>query len=129
MTKFEKSQENYKGYESFNQSVSKIIQSKKYELKVRDNKEYEDYDIEFVVTNSYSCLGDMIAFDVQITKLKGRYRVNYVNGVEFKKNGPNTFRRLSNSMKESFRNNFKSDVVIKSSLYTVPNVYLNNITV
>ena len=129
MTKFEKSQENYKGYESFNQSVSKIIQSKTYELKVRDSKEYEDYDIEFVVTNSYSCLGDMIAFDVQITKLKGRYRVNYVNGVEFKKNGPNTFRRLSNSMKESFRNNFKSDVVIKSSLYTVPNVYLNNITV
>ena len=129
MTKFEKSQENYKGYESFNQSVSKIIQSKTYELKVRDSKEYEDYDIEFVVTNSYSCLGDMIAFDVQITKLKGRYRVNYVNGVEFKKNEPNTFRRLSNSMKESFRNNFKSDVVIKSSLYTVPNVYLNNITV
>lgn len=129
MTKFEKSQENYKGYESFNQSVSKIIQSKKYELKVRDNKDYEDYDIEFVVTNSYSCLGDMIAFDVQITKLKSRYRVSYVDGVVFKKNEPNTFRRLSNSMKESFRNNFKSDVVIKSSLYTVPSVYLNNITV
>lgn len=129
MTKFEKSQENYKGYESFNKSISGIIQSKKYELKVRDNKDYEDYDIEFVVTNSYSCLGDMIAFDVQITKLKSRYRVSYVDGVEFKKNEPNTFRRLSNSMKESFRNNFKSDVVIKSSLYTVPSVYLNNITV
>lgn len=129
MTVHEKTQQEYKKYESFGKGSLSILKSKTFEIEVRDRSEYEDYTVEFVVEDVYTFMGDMMAFDIKVKSFKNRYHSNKVEGVEFKKNNTNTFRRVTNVLKEEFGNKFKRDLMVKSTLYSISLIHLNNITV
>jgi len=127
MTKFEKEQENYQSYETFANTVIKVINTKSYNLKVRDNKDWEDYYIEFFVNNVYSLLGDTLAFDVKIKKVKSQYG-REMDGKKFKSDA-NLFRRVTNTLKEEFPKQFKDDVLVKTALWSIKSVHINNVIV
>lgn len=127
MTKFEKEQENYKTYESFADTSLKVIKTKSYKIKVRDNKDWEDYVVEFSVDNVYSLLGDMLVFDIKIDKVVPQYS-NAMDGKKFKSD-TNTFRRVTNSLKEEFPRRFKDDVLVKTALWGIKGVHINNVIV
>lgn len=129
MTVHEKTQQEYKKYESFGKGSLPILKSKTFEIEVKDRSEYEDYTVEFVVEDVYTFMGDMMAFDIKVKSFKNRYHINKVDAVEFKKNNTNTFRRVTNVLKEEFGNKFKRDLMVKSTLYSISIVHLNNITV
>ena len=128
MTVFEKQQLDYKKHEEFGGKAINILKSKSYSLTVRDSVDYEDFSVEFVITDVYTSMGDMMAFDIKINKMDGEYQRNKLSVKEFKKTNSNQYRRVVNSLRESFYR-IKSDVVVKSVLYNVNVAHLNNVNI
>lgn len=128
MTVFEKQQLDYKKHEEFGDKAINILKSKTYTLTVRDSVDYEDFSVEFVITDAYTSMGDMMAFDIKITKMSGEYQRNELSPKEFKKTNSNQYRRVVNSLRESFHR-IKSDVVVKTTLYNVRIAHLNNVNI
>lgn len=129
MTKHEQSQENYKGYEDFANKAFSVLKGKTYTITVRDRKEYEDYDVEFSLENVYSFFGEMIAFDIKVSTMKGQYGVNARKAKYIKENNPNLFRRVTNAVKEDFSVRFKKDLTAKAALWSIGELHINNVTV
>lgn len=129
MTKFEQQQQNFKNIRKMGESILPILKTKSYKMDVRDDKEWEDYVLEFTVDNLYTSNGVMVAFDIKLSRMIRKFsnRERVIDISEFKTNEKNTFNRISNKMTEQFNMVMSSDVMFKTVFHNTKLLHLNKI--
>lgn len=129
MTKFEQQQQNFKNIRKMGESILPILKTKSYKMDVRDDKEWEDYVLEFTVDNLYTSNGVMVAFDIKLSKMIRKFSncERVINISEFKTNEKNTFNRISGKMTERFNTVMSNDVMFKTVFHNTNLLHLNKI--
>lgn len=129
MTKFEQQQQNFKNIRKMGEAILPILKTKSYKMDVRDDKEWEDYVLEFTVDNLYTSNGVMVAFDIKLSKMIRKFsnRERVIDISEFKSNEKNTFNRISSKMTERFNTVMSNDVMFKTVFHNTELLHLNKI--
>ena len=129
MTKFEQQQQNFKNIRKMGEAILPILKTKSYKMDVRDDKEWEDYVLEFTVDNLYTSNGVMAAFDIKLSKMIRKFsnRERVIDISEFKSNEKNTFNRISSKMTERFNTVMSNDVMFKTVFHNTELLHLNKI--
>jgi hypothetical protein len=127
MTQFEKEQLQYKDIAKAGELSQTVIKDKSYNIKVKDNKEWIDYTVEFTIDKLYTSMGSMVAFDVEVKSITSEYSKKSVPVDVFKKQERLAFNRITSKMVEDFNNKMKSDSLFKVVFYNVNYLHLNKV--
>jgi len=127
MTKFEKEQLQYKDIAKAGELSQTVIKTKSYNIKVRDNKDWVDYTVEFTIDKLYTSMGSMVAFDVKVKSITSEYGKKSIPVDVFKKEERLAFNRITSKMVEDFNNKMKSDSLFKVVFYNVNYLHLNKV--
>ena len=127
MTKFEKEQLQYKDIAKTGELSETVIKTKTYNIKVRDNKDWVDYTVEFTIDKLYTSMGSMVAFDIKVKSITSEYGKKSIPVDVFKKEERLAFNRITSKMVEDFNNKMKSDSLFKVVFYNVNYLHLNKV--
>lgn len=133
MTKFEQQQQKFKNIHKMGESILSVLKTKTYKIDVKDNKEWEDYTLEFTIDNLYTSNGVMVAFDIKLTSMVRK--MIHGNGFKdidisrLKSNDKNVFNRICKEMTERFNREMSNHFMFKTVFHNTELLHLNNITV